>query len=116
MRRGAGMRAVAALALTLAGGPGAAQEPLSVLATVGMVADVAQAVGGDCVAVEAMIGPGSDPHLYQPTASDVGRLQRAGSSSTSATRSRGSSARCSRVFRNGRPPWRSPRPECRPRR
>jgi manganese/zinc/iron transport system ATP- binding protein len=48
-----------------------------VLATVGMVADVAAEVGGDCVAAEALIGPGSDPHLYQPTASDVGRLAEA---------------------------------------
>jgi manganese/zinc/iron transport system substrate-binding protein len=65
------------LALALAAGGAAAQEPLAVLATVGMVADVAREVGGDCVAVEAMMGPGTDPHLYQPTASDVRRLQQA---------------------------------------
>lgn len=52
-------------------------EPLRVLATVGMIGDLAAQVGGDCAAVEVLIGPGNDPHLYQPRASDIGRLQRA---------------------------------------
>lgn len=57
-------------------GEGAAQEkPLSVAATIGMIADVAAEVGGDCVEVDALIGPGLDPHLYQATAADVARLQ-----------------------------------------
>jgi len=34
-------------------------------------------VGGDCAVVEVLVGPGADPHLYQPTASDVARLQQA---------------------------------------
>lgn len=54
-----------------------AQEPLSVVATVGMIGDIAQIVGGDCVAVETMMGPGIDPHLYQATARDVQTLNRA---------------------------------------
>ena len=58
-------------------GQAAAQEPISVVATIGMIADVAAELGGDCVRVEAMIGPGLDPHLYQATASDVARLQEA---------------------------------------
>jgi manganese/zinc/iron transport system substrate-binding protein len=28
-------------------------------------------VAGDCVAVEMMMGPGTDPHLYKPSAGDV---------------------------------------------
>ncbi|CAN5813086.1 zinc ABC transporter substrate-binding protein [soil metagenome] len=47
------------------------------LAPVGMVGDVARNVGGECVEVSVMMAPGTDPHLYQPTASDVGRLQSA---------------------------------------
>lgn len=54
-----------------------AEEPLTVVTTIGMIADVAAEVGGPCVAVEALIGPGLDPHLYQATASDVARLQQA---------------------------------------
>jgi manganese/zinc/iron transport system substrate-binding protein len=42
-----------------------------------MVADVAQSVGGDCVSVTTMIGAGSDPHLYQPTPSDLAAMQQA---------------------------------------
>jgi manganese/zinc/iron transport system substrate-binding protein len=48
----------------------AAAEPKAV-ATVGMLADVARNVAGDCVAVETMMGPGTDPHLYKASAGDV---------------------------------------------
>lgn len=66
----------AAFAMALAAQPGQAQEaPVPVLATVGMLGDVAAEIGGDCAAVEVLVGPGADPHLYQPTASDVARLQ-----------------------------------------
>lgn len=61
----------------LSAAPATAQEPLAVAATIGMVADVAAEVGGDCVTVDALIGPGLDPHLYQATAADVARLQAA---------------------------------------
>ena len=51
--------------------------PLSVVATVGMVADLARGVGGDDVVVQGLMGPGVDPHLYKATSSDLIRLQRA---------------------------------------
>ena len=51
------------------------ETPLNVVATIGMIADVAQEVGGECVNVEAMMGPGVDPHLYQASASDVALLR-----------------------------------------
>ena len=58
--------------------PAAAQDaPLRVVTTVGMLADAAERVGGACVEVEALMGPGIDPHLYQARASDVATLQRA---------------------------------------
>ena len=47
---------------------------LNVVATVGMIADVARIVGGDHVEVTALMGPGIDPHLYKATAGDVSRL------------------------------------------
>ncbi|MCD6439658.1 MAG: zinc ABC transporter substrate-binding protein [Halomonas sp.] len=53
------------------------ETPLNVVATIGMIADVAQEVGGKCVNVEAMMGPGVDPHLYQASASDVATLRNA---------------------------------------
>lgn len=53
----------------------AEEAPLNVVTTIGMIADVAQEVGGECVSVEAMMGPGVDPHLYQASASDVATLR-----------------------------------------
>ncbi|MBE0464092.1 MULTISPECIES: metal ABC transporter solute-binding protein, Zn/Mn family [Halomonadaceae] len=51
------------------------ETPLNVVATIGMIADVAQEVGGECVSVQAMMGPGIDPHLFQASASDVSLLR-----------------------------------------
>ena len=51
--------------------------PLDVVATVGMVADVIREVGGPCVDVTVLMGPGIDPHLYRASAGDVARLGRA---------------------------------------
>ncbi|WNK20330.1 zinc ABC transporter substrate-binding protein [Halomonas piscis] len=53
------------------------QPPLNVVTTIGMIADVASEVGGECVAAEPMMGPGVDPHLYQASASDVQTLRNA---------------------------------------
>lgn len=50
---------------------------LAVLATTGMIADAARIVGGERAAVTALMGPGVDPHLYQPTARDQGKLNSA---------------------------------------
>lgn len=55
----------------------AGQEPLRVVATTGMVGDLASRVAGDRADVEYLMGPGVDPHLYKATASDVRKLQRA---------------------------------------
>lgn len=68
---------LAALALTLLGAlPATAQsDPVRVLATVGMIADVAENVGGECAEVTALMGPGVDPHLYQASARDVRRFR-----------------------------------------
>jgi len=63
-----------ALALCLAA-PAAAQPVM--LTTIGMIGDPAQRIAGDCVRVEVLIGPGLDPHLYQPRPSDVARLRAA---------------------------------------
>jgi manganese/zinc/iron transport system substrate-binding protein len=50
---------------------------VTVLATTGMIADAARIVGGDHAEVMALMGPGVDPHLYQPTARDQGKLKTA---------------------------------------
>lgn len=49
------------------------QRPV-VVATVGMIADLAREIGGDRIVVECLIRPGVDPHLYAPTRRDIQRL------------------------------------------
>lgn len=50
---------------------------LRVVATTGMVADLVREVGGERVAVTALMGPGVDPHLYRARESDVRRIAEA---------------------------------------
>ncbi|WP_068006060.1 metal ABC transporter solute-binding protein, Zn/Mn family [Pseudovibrio axinellae] len=54
-----------------------AKAPINAVATVGMVADAASAIGGDHVKVEALMGTGIDPHSYRQTRSDVVKMGRA---------------------------------------
>lgn len=54
-----------------------AEGPPRVVATTGMIADVARTVAGGCVAIDQLMGPGIDPHLYKASAGDVHALQRA---------------------------------------
>ncbi|WP_209425901.1 zinc ABC transporter substrate-binding protein [Pararhodobacter sp. SW119] len=67
-----------ALSLGLASPAAAsADAPLRVLATVGVLADVAAAVGGPCTEVESLIAADVDPHEYSARPSDIGRLESA---------------------------------------
>lgn len=50
-------------------------EKVNIVATTGMIADVARNVGKDSVSVNALMGPGVDPHLYKATQGDLGRLR-----------------------------------------
>ena len=54
-----------------------AAAPLQVVATTGMIADAARAIGGDAVNVKALMGPGVDPHSYRQTRSDIVAMTRA---------------------------------------
>lgn len=49
-----------------------------VVATTGMIADVARKISGDKVEVVNLIGEGIDPHTFQPGASAVTDIQKAG--------------------------------------
>jgi manganese/zinc/iron transport system substrate-binding protein len=69
-----GFLAVSGLVLVFAVLSGAARAddaPLKVVATTGMIADSARQVGGDLVEVQALMGPGIDPHAYRQTRSDI---------------------------------------------
>lgn len=52
-------------------------KKITVVATTGMIADLVTAIGGDRVQCRALMGPGVDPHLYKPSASDATALQNA---------------------------------------
>lgn len=56
------------------GAEGTGEERLQVVATVGMIADVAQSIAGEHAEVTALMGPGVDPHLYKASESDVRKL------------------------------------------
>jgi manganese/zinc/iron transport system substrate-binding protein len=56
---------------------GAGDTRVRVVATTGIIADVAARVGGSRVSIESLMGPGVDPHLYKASAGDVRRLARA---------------------------------------
>jgi manganese/zinc/iron transport system substrate-binding protein len=70
----------ALLVLISAIGPASAayngDYPYRIGATVGMVGDIAKAVAKDKGEVTFIIGAGVDPHVYNPTRSDVATLQR----------------------------------------
>lgn len=73
-----GVLAMASSAALVAASPIRAQSaPLVVVATTGMIADAARVVGGAEVQVQALMGPGIDPHSYRQTRSDIVALTRA---------------------------------------
>src|SRR6056297_2708608 len=50
---------------------------LSIVATTGMIGDVAERVAGERGQVRVLMGAGVDPHLYQPTRDDMAALMAA---------------------------------------
>ncbi len=69
-----GFLALSGLALAFSFFAGAARAdnaPLKVVATTGMIADAARQVGGDLAEIQALMGPGIDPHAYRQTRSDI---------------------------------------------
>lgn len=65
------------LVATAAADSSRAAEPMNVVATTGMIADAARQVGGDLVEVQALMGPGVDPHAYRQTRSDIVAMSKA---------------------------------------
>ena len=57
-----------------AGTQAGSKQPLQVVATIGMIGDLASRVAGDRADVSVLMGAGIDPHLYQPTRGDMQTL------------------------------------------
>ena len=51
-------------------------KPL-IVATTTMVADLVRSLAGDDANVQALMGPGVDPHLFKPGQEDIQKLQKA---------------------------------------
>ena len=58
-------------------GSDASNQPIRAVATIGMITDIVQIVGGDRVDVTGLMGPGVDPHLYKASEGDVALLANA---------------------------------------
>lgn len=65
------MRRLLAAAILLACALPARAEPLRVMTTFTIIADMAAAVAGDAAEVRSLIPPGAEVHNYQPTPSDI---------------------------------------------
>ncbi len=53
------------------------KDTVQITTTTGMIADIAKNVGGERVAVQSLMGPGVDPHLYKASQGDIGKLDQA---------------------------------------
>lgn len=62
-----------------AGSSGASRRegPLRIVSTTSIIADTARRIAGEHAQIEALMGPGVDPHLYKASESDVRRLSEA---------------------------------------
>jgi zinc/manganese transport system substrate-binding protein len=70
--------AVAALSPSLQAQTVKPSAPIKAVASFSILGDMVRQVGGDRVAVEVLVGPGSDAHVFQPTPSQaktVGKAQ-----------------------------------------
>lgn len=57
--------------------PNGEKRVIKVVTTVGMIRDAVLNIGGTRVQVQALMGPGVDPHLYRATAKDLQKLEEA---------------------------------------
>jgi manganese/zinc/iron transport system substrate-binding protein len=53
------------------------ERPIRAVATIGMIGDIVENVGGERIEVTSLMGPGVDPHLYNASAGDVTRMAEA---------------------------------------
>lgn len=62
---------VLGVTLLLAARSGLGSEPIRVAVSVPPLAEFAERVGGDRVAIQVLVGPGQNPHSFEPTARQV---------------------------------------------
>lgn len=52
-------------------------ETIKVVTTIAQIGEPLSVIGGDVIEVESLMGPSVDPHLYNPTQSDIATIDRA---------------------------------------
>ena len=65
---------LSAITSLLVAGTAHAVDPLPVVASFSILADLARAVGGDSVSVTSLVGPDSDAHVFEPKPTDAKAL------------------------------------------
>jgi zinc/manganese transport system substrate-binding protein len=70
----ANLRLLISIALLAGVAPVRASEPLPVVATFSILADMVKQVGGPHVIVTSLVGPNFDAHVFDPTPADAKRL------------------------------------------
>jgi ABC-type Zn uptake system ZnuABC Zn-binding protein ZnuA len=53
---------------------GLSAEPLSVVVTNSILADLTRNIAGDAIELSVLAGPGTDPHTFEPAPSDIRRV------------------------------------------
>lgn len=74
LRRRALSLCLVALLSGFTGSQSSAQEPLRVVASFSVLADIAARIGGDHATVTSLVGPGGEPHGWSPTPREIRRL------------------------------------------
>ncbi|MGN6145849.1 MAG: zinc ABC transporter substrate-binding protein AztC [Mesorhizobium sp.] len=69
--------ALTVITLSPLGGSQAFAEPLKVVASFTVIADLAKNVGGDRVAITTIVGPNGDAHVYEPSPADAVAMSKA---------------------------------------
>ena len=54
---------------------GSTDGKIDIVTTIAQIAEPISIIGGDHVAVESLMGPGVDPHLYRATQGDIKKLE-----------------------------------------
>jgi zinc/manganese transport system substrate-binding protein len=69
------MRSLLALILVLLAAPSALAQPLPVVASFSILADITRQVGGDAVHVTTLVPPDGDAHTYEPRPADLAAIR-----------------------------------------
>ncbi|WP_458526598.1 metal ABC transporter solute-binding protein, Zn/Mn family [Onishia taeanensis] len=77
MRNAFRLTLAAGLAASFASAPLSADDPIEVVASFSVLADMVEQVGGEHVTVTSLVGPDSDPHMFSPSPTEARAVAKA---------------------------------------